>query len=83
MAGSVAIEYLARAYEENGYKVVAMALRTHGANAEKFKIEVAAIEAAIAGTREEDAVIADGLDASGRIGRAVRQALQMSARQAV
>lgn len=83
MADSEAIEYLACAYEERGYKVVAMALRTHGPNAEKFKIEVAAIEAAISATREQDAVIADGLDPSSRIGRAIRQALQMSARQAV
>jgi hypothetical protein len=73
MASSVAVEYLASAYERMGYKAVAMALRKHGPNADKFKVEVAAIEAAICGTHEADASIADGLDSTGEIGRAIRQ----------
>jgi len=48
---SEAVEYLAQAYEEFGYKAVAMALRTHGPNADKFKVEVRAIELAIEHTR--------------------------------
>jgi hypothetical protein len=79
MASKVAIEILARAYEEMGYKVVAMALRQHGPNAAKFKIEIKAIEAAIHGTREEDAAIADGFDPSGKIARAIRKMTKASA----
>ena len=48
---SAAVEYLAQAYEEFGYKAVAMALRTHGPNADKFKVEVRAIQLAIEDTR--------------------------------
>jgi len=48
---SEAVEYLAQAYEASGHKAVAMALRTHGPNADKFKDEVRAIELAIEGTR--------------------------------
>jgi hypothetical protein len=69
-----AIEYLASAYEEMGYKVVAMALRKHGANAAKFKVEMLAVETAIRNTRQEDAAIADRLDKSGEVGMLIRQA---------
>lgn len=72
-----AIEYLASAYEDMGYKVVAMALRKHGANAAKFKVELLAVEAAIRGTREEDAAIADRLDRSGEVGMLIRNAAQL------
>ena len=81
MASSIAVEYLASAYEDMGYKAVAMALRKHGPNAEKFKVEVSAIEAAIRGTQEADASIADGLDPTGKIGRAIRQMLKASTAQ--
>lgn len=74
---SPAIEYLASAYEEMGYKVVAMALRQHGANAVKFKIETLAIETAIRSTRQEDAAIADRLDRSGEIGTLIREAAKL------
>lgn len=78
-----AIEYLAAAYEDMGYKVVAMALRKHGANAAKFKIELQAIEAAIRSTREDDAAIADRLDRSGEIGMLIRQAADLKKSQRV
>lgn len=78
-----AIEYLASAYEDMGYKVVAMALRKHGANATKFKVELLAIESAILGTREEDAAIADRLDRSGEIGMLIRNAANLRKTQNV
>lgn len=78
---SSAIEYLASAYEEMGYKVVALALRQHGANAAKFKVELRAIENAISGTRLEDAAIADRLDKSGEIGTLIRSAAELTQTQ--
>jgi alpha-beta hydrolase superfamily lysophospholipase len=75
---SSALEYLASAYEEMGYKVVALALRKHGANAAKFKVELRAIEAAIRGTREEDAAIADRLDKNGEVGMVIRNAADLN-----
>jgi len=42
-----ATEYLAASYEAFGYKAVAAALRTCGANAEKFKVELNAVEMAL------------------------------------
>jgi len=77
-----AIEYLASAYEDMGYKAVAMALRTHGANAAKFKVELLAVENAIRGTREEDATIADRLDRSGEVGTLIRNAANLSTSKA-
>jgi hypothetical protein len=77
------IEYLASAYEEMGYKVVAMALRKHGANAAKFKVELLAIETAIRGTRQEDAAIADRLDQTGEIGALIRSASEISQTQGI
>jgi hypothetical protein len=61
-----------------GYKVVALALRKHGANAAKFKVELRAIEAAIRGTREEDAAIADRLDKNGEVGMVIRNAADLN-----
>ena len=52
---ALAIDYLATAYAEHGYKAVAQALRACGPNAEKFKIEVRAIELAIAEVRKQAA----------------------------
>lgn len=75
MAETSALEYLASAYEEMGYKVVAQALRAHGANAEKFKIEVRAIESAMSGTREQDATIAEQHQRDD-IAAAIRRTLQ-------
>jgi hypothetical protein len=80
---SPAIQYLATAYEEMGHKVVAMALRQHGANAAKFKIELSAVEAAIRGTREEDAAIAERLDQSGEIAMVIRSAANIRNTQEV
>lgn len=73
MTSNPAVEYLASAYEEMGYKVVAMALRKHGPNAAKFKVEIKAIETAICSTREQDAAIADRYDRGGTIGNAIRR----------
>lgn len=73
MTSKPAVEYLASAYEDMGYKVVALALRAHGPNAAKFKVEISAIESAIRGTREEDATIADKYDRNGTIGNAIRR----------
>jgi hypothetical protein len=50
---ALAIDYLATAYAEHGYKAVAQALRTCGPNAEKFKIEIRAIELAMAEIRKQ------------------------------
>lgn len=81
MASDIAVEYLASAYESMGYKAVAMALRKHGPNADKFKVEVSAIEAAIRGTHESDASVADGLDPTGKIGRAIREMVRVGTAQ--
>lgn len=80
---SSAIHYLASAYEDMGYKVVAMALRKHGANAAKFKVELLAIENAIRGTREEDAAIADRLDPGGETGMLIRNAADLKKKLSV
>lgn len=78
---SPAIEYLAAAYEDMDHKVVAMALRKHGANAEKFRIELLAIENAIRATREQDAAIAERLDQSGEIAMVIRSAADLKKTQ--
>jgi 5-formaminoimidazole-4-carboxamide-1-beta-D-ribofuranosyl 5'-monophosphate synthetase len=68
-----ALAILAAAYEEMGYKAVAMALRKYGANAEKFKTELRAVELAILHTRSEDAKLAAMADSSGKAAAAIRQ----------
>jgi alpha-beta hydrolase superfamily lysophospholipase len=68
-----ALEFLAAAYEEAGYKAVAMALRKHGPNAAKFKTELRAIELAILTTRAEDAKLAEAADFSGKAATAIRE----------
>jgi hypothetical protein len=68
-----ALTFLAAAYEEMGYKAVAMALRKHGPNADKFKTELRAVELAILHTRAEDAKLAEMADQTGRAASAIRQ----------
>lgn len=68
-----ALEFLATAYEEAGYKAVAMALRKHGPNAAKFKTELRAVELAILSTRAEDAKLAEAADFSGKAAQAIRE----------
>lgn len=68
-----ALAFLASAYEEMGYKAVAMALRKHGPNADKFKTELRAVELAILHTRAQDAKLAEVADTSGRAAAAIRQ----------
>lgn len=53
MSSGEAVKYLAMAYEEFGHKAVAAALRRHGPNAEKFRVEIRAIELAIQATRAQ------------------------------
>jgi len=68
----LALEFLAAAYEEMGHKVVALALRKHGPNAAKFKIELRAVELAILHTRAEDARLAEAADPGGKAASAIR-----------
>ena len=72
MSRGSALEYLIQAYEEFGVKAVAMAFHEHGPNADKFKVELRAIGQVIECTKEEAARVADLMDNSGRVGRAIR-----------